>query len=136
MSCVLDTDICIYLLTDREPEKRANILSHQPDAPLLISAVTASELYYGVAKSKWRKANASLLNEFLRDFLIVSYDELAAKAYGVIRSTLERKGDPIGPLDTMIAAHAVSINATLITHNKREFSRVPNLRIEDWTQPG
>jgi tRNA(fMet)-specific endonuclease VapC len=135
MSYMLDTDVCIYLLTDRAPEKRAHILSRQPDPPLLLSAVTVSELSYGVEKSKWRKANTALLDKFLRDFHIVPYDERAARICGVLRATLEKKGYPIGPMDTLIAAHAVSMDATLITHNTREFARASNLAIEDWTLP-
>lgn len=94
-----------------------------------------SELSYGVEKSKWRKANTALLDKFLRDFHIVPYDERAARICGVLRAALEKKGHPIGPMDTLIAAHAVSMDATLITHNTREFARVSNLAIEDWTLP-
>ncbi|MGH8650816.1 MAG: type II toxin-antitoxin system VapC family toxin, partial [Gammaproteobacteria bacterium] len=77
--------------TDRAPEKRAHILSRQPDPPLLLSAVTVSELSYGVEKSKWRKANTALLDKFLRDFHIVPYDERAARICGVLRAALEKK---------------------------------------------
>ena len=135
MSYMLDTDICIYLLTDRAPDKREHILARQPESPLLLSVVTVSELSYGVEKSKWRKANTALLNTFLRDFQIVPYDERAARLCGTLRAALEKKGQPIGPLDTLIAAHAVALGATLITHNTREFKRVPGLSVEDWTLP-
>ena len=102
---------------------------------MLLSVITVSELNYGVEKSKWRKANTALLEKFLRDFQIIPYDERAAKLCGTLRAALEKKGRPIGPLDTLIAAHAVSIGATLITHNTREFGRVPGLTVEDWTLP-
>lgn len=135
MSYMLDTDICIYLLTDRVPEKREHILARQPEEPLLLSAVTVSELSYGVEKSKWRKANTALLDRFLCDFQVLPYDEKAAQTCGIVRAALEKKGRPIGPMDTLIAAHAVSIGATLITHNTRDFGRVAGLTINDWTIP-
>lgn len=135
MSYMLDTDICIYILTDRAPDKREHILARQPGAPLLLSAITVSELSYGVEKSKWRKANTALLDRFLCDFQVVPYDERAARMCGILRAALEKNGRPIGPMDSLIAAHAVSIGATLITHNTREFGRVSGLTIEDWTLP-
>lgn len=98
-----------------------------------ISSITQVELQYGVAKSKNRKTNQSALNEFLLPLTILPFhgDKLAA-SYGEIRALLESKGKTIGPLDMLIAAHALSLNLTIITNNIKEFSRVPKLKCENW----
>lgn len=93
-----------------------------------------SELHYGVRKSRWRKTNQSLLDEFLLDFDTSDYGARAASIHGELRVALEKRGQPIGPMDMMIAAHALSLDATLVTHNTREFARVKGLRLEDWAQ--
>ncbi|MGH8729789.1 MAG: PIN domain-containing protein, partial [Burkholderiales bacterium] len=100
--------------------------------PVLISSIVESELRYGIAKSRDTTANTTLLDRFFLDFSVVAYDSAAARAYGEIRAVLESKGKAIGPLDTLIAAHALSSKATLITNNIREFSRVPGLTCENW----
>ena len=91
-----------------------------------------SELQYGVAKSSQSERNRQLLDAFLRPFQIVPYDAAAAEAYGFIRADLEKKGQPIGREDLLIAAHALSADLTLVTNNEAEFKRVPNLRVENW----
>ena len=137
MSFMLDTNTCIYLMTGNQAVWQQNILARLESLgaseEVCLSSIVVSELNYGVQKSRWRKANGSLLQEFLMDFQISAYDEAAAQRYGPIRTALEKKGHPIGPLDTLIAAHAVSLNMVLVTHNAREFARVPGLRVENWT---
>jgi len=98
-----------------------------------ISSITLSELRYGVARSAHREKNAKALDEFIIPLELVSYDESAAHVYGDIRATLEKAGMPIGSMDMLIAAHAVSLGIPLVTNNTREFLRVPSLRIIDWT---
>lgn len=83
-------------------------------------------------KSRWRKANLALLDEFLLDFDVSDYGAHAALLCGDLRADLERRGQPIGPMDMMIAAHALALDATLVTHNTREFVRVKGLRLDDW----
>jgi len=97
-----------------------------------ISSITVSELYYGVSKSKFRKQNARRLEEFLIPFDILPYDENASKIYGEIRAQLESQGSIIGPLDLLIAAHAMSNDLILITNNEDEFRRIASLKIENW----
>jgi tRNA(fMet)-specific endonuclease VapC len=137
MSCLLDTDTCIYLMTDREPRRRASILEHLDALPadeiVYLSSVTVMELSYGARKGRWSKANIELLDQFLLDFTIVSFDEKAARLGGALRATLGKKGKPIGPLDTLIAAHALSLEAALVTNNTREFFRVPSLKVKNWS---
>ena len=123
-------------MTGRHPERQSRILAKldklAPDENLLLSSVVAFELSYGAQKGRWRKANLALLEEFLFDFIIAPFDEKAAHASGEIRTTLEKKGGPIGPMDTLIAGHAVSMGMPLVTHNIGEFSRVAGLKVENW----
>lgn len=136
MNYMLDTNTCIYLMTDRHPLRQTRILARletlAPDDKLVLSSVVLFELSYGAQKGRWRKANLALLEEFLLDFIVVPFDEKAAHTGGTIRTELEKKGRPIGPMDTLIAAHAVSLGNPLVTHNLGEFSRVPRLKVEDW----
>ncbi|HCY84788.1 MAG TPA: VapC toxin family PIN domain ribonuclease [Desulfobacteraceae bacterium] len=99
---------------------------------IAISSISVSELQHGVSKSKYREQNSKRLEEFLTPFQILPYDEQASQFYGGIRSQIENQGDIIGPLDLLIAAHALSRNLTLFTNNEKEFKRVPTLRIENW----
>ncbi len=101
---------------------------------IAISAITVSELQYGVAKSSNPLKNQTRLDEFLVPFEILPYDSEVAKAYGTIRVNLEKQGIPIGPLDFLIAAHALARNLILVTNNEKEFARIQNLRIENWLQ--
>lgn len=137
MAWLLDTDTCIYLLTGKHPDYQRNILARLDALPRnerpVVSSVVLSELQYGIRKSRWRKANQALLGEFLLDFNLRDYGVDAAVLYGELRTDLEKRGQPIGPMDMMIAAHALALNATLVTHNTREFARVKGLQQEDWT---
>lgn len=136
MGYMLDTNICIFLLTQRQPEYQQRILARLEalpnDVPVYLSSITVSELSYGVRKSRWRKTNETVLKEFLLDFQIATFDTPAAWLTGEVRANLERLGQPIGPMDTLIAAHAMSQDLTLVTHNMGEFSRVKELRLENW----
>jgi tRNA(fMet)-specific endonuclease VapC len=133
---LLDTNTCIYLLAGKRPDYQRRILARLDALPRnerpVISAVVLSELRYGVRKSRWRKANLALLDEFLLDFDVRDYGARAAAHYGDLRADLERRGQLIGPMDMMIAAHALALDATLVTHNTREFARVRGLQLEDW----
>ncbi len=99
---------------------------------IAISSITVSELQYGVSKSKYQEQNSKRLEEFLTPFQILPYDGYAAKYYGEIRSQLENQGTVIGPLDMLIAAHALSQNLILVTNNEKEFKRIPLLKVENW----
>jgi tRNA(fMet)-specific endonuclease VapC len=99
-----------------------------------ISSITVSELQYGVSKSVHRNKNQLRLDEFLAPFEILAYNEIAAKIYGDIRFQLERQGQPIGPLDLLIAAHALSQHLIIVTNNDKEFKRIKNLQVENWAK--
>lgn len=133
MRYLLDTDTCIYLI-NRTPGFRS-ILQRMEGlryGEVLISSITLAELRYGVAKSRHADRNRAHLELFLARFAAAAFDETAAARYGEIRAALEAKGTPIGPLDTLIAAHALGLGATLVTNNVREFSRGEGLRVENW----
>ena len=132
MKLMLDTNICIYIIKQQPSAVLKNFLEYQV-GDIGISSITLSELRYGVAKSKHSEKNAKALDEFIIPLDIASFDEDAAHAYGNIRTTLEKAGTPIGAMDMLIAAHAVSMGVTLVTNNTREFSRIPTLDIVDWT---
>lgn len=130
---LLDTDACIYLINRRAGHER--LLGHFEKleyGDVLISSITAAELEYGIAKSRRGTENRNRFDLFIARFEIAPFDDRAASAYGPLRAVLEADGTPIGPLDTLIAAHALSLNATLITNNVREFNRVAKLKIENW----
>jgi tRNA(fMet)-specific endonuclease VapC len=91
-------------------------------------------LEHGVENSKYPERNAVALMNFLSIMKVLPFDENAAKEYGKIKTCLKKRGSMIGPLDTLIAAHAKSGNFTLVTNNTREFERVEGLKMEDWVQ--
>jgi tRNA(fMet)-specific endonuclease VapC len=128
---MLDTNICIYIIK-RHP---ANVLKKFKEfevGDICISSVTLAELMYGVQKSQHHQKNQSALAEFTSPLEVIPFAEEAAAQYGHLRTYLEKKGLPIGPLDMMIAAHALCTGSILVTNNKKEFSRVPHLKLEDW----
>ena len=98
-----------------------------------ISTITVSELQYRISKSMHQKKNQNRLEQFMAPFEVLAYDESAAKAYGDIRFYLETKDQSIGPLDVQIAAQALSRNLILVTNNDREFRRIKDLQVENWS---
>jgi tRNA(fMet)-specific endonuclease VapC len=131
MRFMLDTDSCIALIK-RKPVGILRKITSLGPGDVGISMITLAELRYGVAKSAQKERNSQALDEFLLPLEIADFDETAADAYGKVRAALEKAGTPIGPLDTQIGAHALSLNAVLVTHNTREFRRIPGLAVEDW----
>lgn len=127
---LLDTNICIYVINVRPPAVLERFLACEKDG-LGISAITASELYWGVCKSGSVR-NQSALDKFLSPLTVLDYDQAAARKYGELRAYLDKQGTPIGPLDQQIAAHALALGVTLVTNNVREFERVPGLMVENW----
>jgi len=131
MTWMLDTNIAIQIIRSKPPQLLARLTAHAV-GEVLISSISAAELWFGVAKSREVQQNARALEQFLMPLEVAPFDERAASAYGPLRAELERQGRPIGPLDTLIAAHALSLGATLVTSDLQEFARVSGLRIEDW----
>ena len=131
---ILDTNICIELIRNRPADLVTRIASLDSSRTVL-SSITLAELNVGVAKSSNPARNAEALLEFCTDFDLVPFDGRAAEVYGQVRAALEELGAPLGPLGTLIAAHALSSDATLVTNNDREFSRVAGLPVENWLTP-
>ena len=114
---LLDTNVCVYFMKNRYPALTRRFLSHDP-SELLISSITVFELEYGAAKSRWGEKTHNNMLLFLAPF--------------TIRGFLEKIGQNIGSYDLLIASQGLGRNFTVITHNTREFNRVPGLRVEDW----
>jgi len=131
MKWMLDTNVCIAIIR-RQPESALKRLRGKAIGQVGISSITLAELESGAAKSQRSEQSRLALAEFLLPLEIVPFDDAAAAAYGVLRAALEKKGKPIGPLDTLIAAHAIALGTVLVTNNTREFARVPGLAVEDW----
>lgn len=130
MRYMLDTDICIYAINGKPPSVISAFARFQA-AGLGVSSVTASELFYGVARTASQR-NLTALHRFLGALEIAPFDTAAAQVYGPMRAWLESQGTPIGPYDTLIAAHAHALGVTLVSNNTREFARVPGLQLENW----
>lgn len=131
MMYMLDTNICIYILKKKPLAVLDKFKSVDP-GQLCLSVITLAELAYGVEKSTQKAKNQKIVHAFTDNVLIHPWDGQAATHYAATRCFLEKNGNPIGPLDLMIAAHAMSIGATVVTNNLREFTRIPTLKVENW----
>jgi tRNA(fMet)-specific endonuclease VapC len=131
---MLDTDTCSYIMK-RSNDAVLKRLQQVPVGDVCISVITKSELLFGVEVSPRRQQDEAALNAFLRYVEVLDFPDDAAPHYAKIRADLRTRGTMIGANDLLIAAHARSLALTLITNNTREFGRVPNLAIENWTRP-
>lgn len=127
----LDTNTCIQYLNGRSPSVLHRLQSVQPQDVVICSVVRA-ELFYGAGKSINPAQTLARQQQFLAPFPSLPFDDQCAPVYGNLRARLATAGTPIGPLDLLIAAITLSHNLILVTHNTREFARIPGLRIEDW----
>lgn len=141
MKYMLDTNICSYIIKNRPIQvlhKFKKIDVHS----CVISAVTLAELKYWVARNKKihqrsknsgdPKVNERVINDFVSHLIVMDFDDLAADVYGKIRAELEANGTLVGNADLMIGAHAISLKATLVTNNIKEFKRLPGIELENW----
>ena len=133
MRYMLDTNILVYVINAR-PHHQAVLDRFDLENPgdLAVSSITLAELRFGIEKSRQREASRKALQRALDALNVIPFDAKAAETYGAMRADLEATGKPIGPLDTLIAAHALSLNLTLVTGNIREFSKVRHLQVENW----
>ena len=131
MRYLLDTNMCIYIIRKRPSQVLERFKTFRI-SEIGISAITLSELEYGVAKSGWPDQNREALIEFLRPLEILSFDERAARYYGEVRAHLERKGKPVGAMDLLIASHAISLSVPLVTNDIRGFKGIPGLQLDNW----
>jgi len=133
MKYILDTNICIYIIK-QHPLEVIEKFKTITIGEIGISTITIAELQFGVEKSSNPIKNGQALDKFLTPLEIIEFDSMASVEYGKIRADLEKKGMPIGPLDTLIGAHAKSLDMILITNNVKEFQRINGLKIENWTK--
>ena len=129
---MLDTDTCIAVIKKHPAALKK--LRGKSVGQVGISSITLGDLAFGAEKSSRSRQAHEALGEFLMALEIAGFDDSSAMTYGRVRKSLEQRGKPIGPLDTLIGSHALEIDAVLVTHNVGEFSRINGLRLEDWTQ--
>ena len=130
---MLDTNTCIHLIKYR-PEALSAHMANLSIDEVAISAVVVAELWYGIALSQKKKHNEAALKDFLDYVHVLDWPNDAAPVYGRIRAQLKKEGTPIGAMDLLIAAHALFLEAILVTDNIREFKQVPDLKIKNWLE--
>lgn len=130
---LLDTDICIYI-AKHKPERVLERLKKARPGTVFMSVITYAELMNGAYKSSQVSENLEKLRILSELIEVIPFEPPAAETYGFLRSELEKKGMAIGGNDMLIAAHALNKKLTLVTNNEREFLRVPNLKVENWTK--
>ena len=130
MIYLLDTNTCVYAIK-RMPQVVRRLQERSPD-DFAVSAITVAELRFGAAKSSRPTETRRSVDAFLKPFEVLPFGNDAANEYAPLRLALEREGRPIGERDLLIAATAKSLGLIVVTHNVREFSRVPDLKVEDW----
>ena len=129
---LLDTNVCIYIIQKRSTALIDKFKAAKLAGKMGISAITYAELQYGISKSKRKSENQMALAQFLLPLTTWEFSEKAGAIFGEVKASLETKGKIIGPYDMSIAAHAMSLNATLITNNERKFRRIDRLKVENW----
>ncbi len=128
---LLDTNIINYWM--RGDLQLINKIKSYSPSDLSLSTITLAEIFYGIEKSPVKKKERRLKIEYIKSELeIYTFNEQAALKYGTIRATLEKQGQPISERDTQIASIALANKLCIVTHNTKEFSRIPKLRVEDW----
>ncbi len=130
---LLDTNMASYVIKGNVPHVR-EVLRRTPMSEVGVSVVTEAELRFGVARKPHAGSLQLAVEEFLLRVETLPWDSAAARIYATLRSSLEDSGTPMGSLDMMIAAQALAIGATLVSHD-RVFHRVKRLKLEDWTKP-
>lgn len=132
MKFLLDTDTCVYAMK-QHPQVLPRLLA-AARADIAVSAITEAELRTGAAKSSEPTKTMRRVEAFLAPLAVLPFDASDAVVYAATRARLERAGEPIGPLDTLIASQAVARRLVLVTNNEREFRRIHGLRIENWSR--
>ena len=132
---LLDTDIIIYCIKEKPRTVLSKLRKKRPN-DIFISSITIAELEFGVENSTFPEKNRIALLEFLSIFTVLPFDDKDAQEYGKIKAGLKKKGRIIGPMDLLIVSQAKSKGMTLVTNNVREFGRISDLEVENWSQPG
>jgi len=128
---LLDINTCIYYLNKSSDKLIAHFKKYSP-SELRLSSITVAELFYGAEKSKAQKKNKAVVESFIATFEILPFDEVCCKVYANVRTSLEKSGNPIGPMDLLIASISIAHNFILVTNNTGEFRRIKKLKLENW----
>jgi tRNA(fMet)-specific endonuclease VapC len=128
---LLDTNICIYIINE-SPKTVVEKIKTLKLNQVKLSAISVGELEYGIAKSKYKEKNRNAFIDFVSAFDIIPFDDSDAEVFGLIRADLEKRGQIIGPYDMQIAAQAITKGLILVTNNVDEFSRIKEIKIENW----
>lgn len=131
MRYLLDSNVCIGYINGRSPEIRKQVHS-KAYTQIVVSSITKGEMYFGSRKSQNPIRSRARQDDFLRQFDSLPFDDDAAEEYADIRAYLETQGKPIGTRDMLIAAIARANGLIVVTHNTKEFGRIPGLNVEDW----
>jgi len=131
MLYMLDTNMCSYIIRNNPRGIYEKLKEIELEDAVALSSIVVSELFYGARKKDSAKLQ-KVVSEFVEHFMIYDYDKISASYYADIRAKLEKTGQIIGAHDLLIAAHALSKDATLVTNNTKEFERVEGLILENW----
>ena len=129
---LLDTNICIFAIKQKSKSLLETIHNNVKNG-IYVSALTVAELEHGISNSQYVERNRLGLLKFLSPFQILDFTEKDSIPYGQIKTVLKKDGNIIGPIDLLLASQAISNNLIFVTNNTKEFERVPNLQIEDWS---
>ena len=132
MLYMLDTNICSYIIRNRPESIKEKLQEVEKEHTIALSSIVVSELLYG-AKKKGSQKLLKVITAFVDNFVIYDYSKVSAEFYATVRTDLEVQGKIIGANDLLIASHALSYKALLVTNNTREFERVKGLKLEDWS---
>ena len=132
MLYMLDTNICSYIIRNKPQSIKKKLQEVEENHTVALSSIVVSELLYGATKKDSPKL-MKIVSAFIDNFIIYDYSKVSAQSYANIRTDLEKKGQIIGANDLLIASHALSLGAVLVTNNSREFKRVEKLVLEDWS---
>jgi tRNA(fMet)-specific endonuclease VapC len=130
---LLDTNTCIYFL-NRSSDKIIAQFKKLSPSEIKLSAITVAELFFGAEKSQAKRKNWQVVESFISVFETVPFDEKCSKIYAKIRASLEKAGNPIGPMDLLIASISLANDFILVTNNTKEFDRIKKLKFENWLQ--
>lgn len=131
MPYILDTNTCIYFL-NRSSERIISKMKGLSPSDIKLSTITVAELFFGAEKSRARKQNWAIVENFISNFELLPFDGTCCRNYAKIRTSLEKSGSPIGPMDLLIASITLAHSLILVTNNVKEFRRVKGLSVENW----
>lgn len=131
MAYLLDTNTCIYFL-NKSSERIISKMKILSPSDIKLSSITVAELFFGAEKSKAKKKNWSIVEDFTSNFQTIPFDQNCCQTFAKIRALLEKSGTPVGPMDLLIASITLQYNHILVTNNYEEFRRIKGLRLENW----